>query len=98
MYVAIKEAGGETLTDDRNGNLVGNQGSLGTINYATGAYDVTFNALKQREDATATRTRLSRGAPRPSQRPSTISSSWRPAAWSITTASRTAPTMPRSIN
>jgi hypothetical protein len=43
MYVAIKEAGGETLTDDRNGNLVGNQGSTGTINYATGAYDVTFN-------------------------------------------------------
>jgi hypothetical protein len=43
MYVAIKEAGGETLTDDRNGNLVGNAGSTGTINYATGAYDVTFN-------------------------------------------------------
>lgn len=43
MYVAIKEAGGETLTDDRNGNLVGNQGSTGTINYATGAYSVTFN-------------------------------------------------------
>jgi hypothetical protein len=43
MYVAIKEAGGEMLTDDRNGNLVGDQGSSGTINYATGAYDVTFN-------------------------------------------------------
>ncbi|MGE3703442.1 MAG: hypothetical protein AB7G08_32630, partial [Hyphomicrobiaceae bacterium] len=43
MYVAIKEAGGETLVDDRNGNLVGDQGSTGTINYATGAYDVTFN-------------------------------------------------------
>lgn len=43
MYVAVKEAGGETLTGDRNGNLVGNQGSTGTINYATGAYDVTFN-------------------------------------------------------
>lgn len=43
MYVAIKEAGGETLLDDRNGNLVGNQGSTGTINYATGAYSVTFN-------------------------------------------------------
>src|ERR1700716_4079005 len=39
MYVAIKEAVGETLTDDRNGNLVGNAGSTGTINYATGAYD-----------------------------------------------------------
>ncbi len=43
MYVAIKEAGGETLVDDRNGGLVGNQGSTGTINYATGAYSVTFN-------------------------------------------------------
>jgi hypothetical protein len=43
MYVAVKEAGGETLTDDRNGNLVGDQGSTGTIDYATGAYDVTFN-------------------------------------------------------
>ena len=44
MYVAIKEAGGETLTDDRNGNLVGNQGSTGTINYATGAYSVITTA------------------------------------------------------
>lgn len=43
MYVAIKEASGETLIDDRNGNLVGDQGSTGTINYATGEYDVTFN-------------------------------------------------------
>jgi len=43
MFVIIKEAGGEQLVDDRNGNLVGNQGSTGTINYATGAYSVTFN-------------------------------------------------------
>lgn len=43
MYVQIKEAGGETLNDDRNGNLVGDQGSTGTINYATGEYSVTFN-------------------------------------------------------
>lgn len=43
MYVAIKEATGETLIDDRNGILVGNQGSTGTINYATGAYSVIFN-------------------------------------------------------
>lgn len=43
MYVAIKEAGGETLVDDRKGSLVGDQGSTGTINYATGAYSVTFN-------------------------------------------------------
>jgi len=27
--------------DDRNGNLFGDQGFTGTINYATGAYDVT---------------------------------------------------------
>jgi hypothetical protein len=43
MYVAIKEAGGETLVDDRNGNLIGDGGSTGTINYATGAYSVTFD-------------------------------------------------------
>lgn len=43
MYPAFKEATGETLVDDRNGNLVGNAGSTGTINYATGAYSVTFN-------------------------------------------------------
>lgn len=43
MYTQFSEAGGETLIDDRNGNLVGNQGSTGTINYATGAYSITFN-------------------------------------------------------
>lgn len=43
MYVTISEAGGETLIDDRNGSLVGNSGSTGTINYATGAYSITFN-------------------------------------------------------
>jgi len=43
MYIAIKEAGGETLLDDRNGNLVGDAGSTGTINYATGAFSVSFN-------------------------------------------------------
>lgn len=43
MYVQISEATGETLVDDRNGNLVGNQGSTGTVNYATGAYSITFN-------------------------------------------------------
>lgn len=45
MYVAIKEASGETFLDDRNGNLVGTAGGTGTINYATGAYAVTFNAV-----------------------------------------------------
>lgn len=43
MFVVVSEAGGETLTDDRNGGLVGSLGSTGTINYATGAYSVTFN-------------------------------------------------------
>jgi hypothetical protein len=36
--------GVETFTDDFNGNLTGDQGGTGTINYATGAIDVTFNS------------------------------------------------------
>lgn len=36
-------AGLETFTDDFNGTLTGNLGGTGTINYATGAYSVTFN-------------------------------------------------------
>lgn len=43
--VNIIEAGGESFTDDYNGNLVGSAGGTGTINYATGAYSVTFNAI-----------------------------------------------------
>lgn len=43
MYLQVTEATGEVLIDDRNGNLVGNAGSTGTINYATGAYAITFN-------------------------------------------------------
>lgn len=43
MYTSFAEAGGETLVDDRNGNLVGDAGSTGTINYATGVYSITFN-------------------------------------------------------
>lgn len=43
MYTSFAEATGETLVDDRNGNLVGDAGSTGTINYATGAYSITFN-------------------------------------------------------
>ena len=35
--------GVEKFQDDRNGNLVGDKGGTGTINYATGAYSVTFN-------------------------------------------------------
>lgn len=41
MYVEISD-GTETFKDDRNGNLVGSLGGTGTINYATGAYSVTF--------------------------------------------------------
>ena len=41
MYVEISD-GVETFKDDRNGNLVGSAGGTGTINYATGAYSVTF--------------------------------------------------------
>lgn len=33
----------ETFQDDKSGNLVGSLGGTGTINYATGAYSVTFN-------------------------------------------------------
>lgn len=42
-YVRITD-GTETFQDDRNGTLVGGAGGTGTINYATGAFDVTFNA------------------------------------------------------
>jgi len=35
--------GTETFTDDYNGNLTSDKGGTGTINYATGAYDITFN-------------------------------------------------------
>jgi hypothetical protein len=34
----------EQFTDDRNGNMVSNLGGSGTINYATGALSLTFNA------------------------------------------------------
>lgn len=43
MYVEITD-GVETFKDDRNGVLVGSAGGTGTINYATGAYAVTFAA------------------------------------------------------
>ena len=31
------------ISDNQDGTLSGNQGSTGTINYATGAYSITFN-------------------------------------------------------
>lgn len=36
-------AGVETFTDNNNGVLTGSLGGTGTINYATGAYSITFN-------------------------------------------------------
>lgn len=52
----------ERFIDDKSGNLTGQDGGTGTINYATGAYSVTFNtavpnsagiyAQYYREDAT----------------------------------------------
>lgn len=37
--------GTENFADDYNGILTGSAGGTGTINYATGAYSVTFNAV-----------------------------------------------------
>ena len=42
MYASVTDTV-ETFIDDRNGNMVGNLGGTGTINYATGAVSVTFN-------------------------------------------------------
>lgn len=38
-------AGVETFTDNGNGILTSDAGGTGTINYATGAYNITFNAV-----------------------------------------------------
>lgn len=48
MFVTVSAsvaAGTETFVDDRDGNLVSNFGGTGTVNYATGAIDVTFSAV-----------------------------------------------------
>lgn len=42
MYPSVTDTV-ETFVDDRNGNMIGNLGGTGTINYATGAMSVTFN-------------------------------------------------------
>lgn len=41
--ISIGMPDGETLTDDGNGNLTGNQGSNGTVDYGTGAVRVVRN-------------------------------------------------------
>tara|TARA_R100001530_G_scaffold134845_2_gene110609 strand:+ start:12556 stop:14436 length:1881 start_codon:yes stop_codon:yes gene_type:complete len=43
--VSFLEASGETFTDNYDGTLTGDAGGTGTINYTTGAYSVTFNAV-----------------------------------------------------
>jgi len=43
--IIITESGGEVFTDDFSGVLTGSAGGTGTINYSTGAYSVTFNAV-----------------------------------------------------
>lgn len=43
-FTATTGAGTETFTDSYNGTLTSNAGGTGTINYATGAYNITFNA------------------------------------------------------
>lgn len=40
----------EIFTDDNNGTLTGDQGGTGTINYATGAWAVTFNTAPTNTD------------------------------------------------
>lgn len=42
VTVKCTDGGGETFTDDKNGNLKGSAGGTGTINYITGAWNVTF--------------------------------------------------------
>lgn len=51
FYVSIKTgAGSETFFDDGNGKLLSNLGGTGTINYATGAFSVTFNTAPTNGD------------------------------------------------
>jgi len=43
--ILMTENAGEVFTDNFSGVLTGSAGGTGTINYATGAYSVTFNAV-----------------------------------------------------
>lgn len=42
VTIKCTDGGGEVFTDDKNGNLKGSAGGIGTINYITGAWSVTF--------------------------------------------------------
>ena len=50
MYVSVTDTV-ETFVDDRNGNMIGNLGGTGTVNYATGAVSVTFNTAPTNSQA-----------------------------------------------
>ena len=43
--LSFTESGGEVFNDNRDGTLTGDAGGTGTINYSTGAYNITFNAI-----------------------------------------------------
>ena len=45
LFSATTGSGTETFTDNYDGTLTSNAGGTGTINYATGAYDITFNEV-----------------------------------------------------
>lgn len=47
-------AGVETFTDNYDGSLTGSRGGTGTINYVTGAYDITFHTAVVSGDVIAT--------------------------------------------
>jgi hypothetical protein len=43
VVIADTDGGGESFKDNYDGTLTGSAGGVGTINYITGAYSVTFN-------------------------------------------------------
>ncbi len=43
--LAVLEAAGESFSDNGDGTLTGDAGGTGTIDYVTGTYSVTFNAI-----------------------------------------------------